>query len=238
MKRPSVALYAFMPYGAPELIESADACLSRALFAAMGVVLAAFAVLMALGLLRPPGAPPARTIEIALHDLTAPPTIRLPDSAPLVATPVTPSRAAVPVVTPDAQVTTETTIASQAEQSQTGSVTDAPGEGAAVVVQPSGTNDHPDINAPMDVDRMPELLGSVQPDYPDLAREAGVDGVVRLRALVGRDGRVQDVHVDHSIALLDAAAVDAVRRWVFSPAMSNGHPVAVWVAIPVRFTLR
>jgi TonB family protein len=39
------------------------------------------------------------------------------------------------------------------------------------------------------------------------------------------------------IQMLDAAAVAAVRQWVFKPALSNNKPVAVWVAVPVRFTL-
>jgi TonB family protein len=37
--------------------------------------------------------------------------------------------------------------------------------------------------------------------------------------------------------MLDAAAEDAVREWVFAPALANGEPVAVWVGIPVKFSL-
>jgi protein TonB len=61
--------------------------------------------------------------------------------------------------------------------------------------------------------------------------------MVTLRVLVGLDGRVKDVSVDRGSPLLDAAAIAAARQWVFTPALSNGRPVMVWVAIPVRFSL-
>ena len=75
------------------------------------------------------------------------------------------------------------------------------------------------------------------PAYPDIAREAGVDGTVMVQALVGKDGRVKDTRVVKSIPMLDASALTAVKQWVFKPALSNNKPVAVWVAVPVRFTL-
>jgi protein TonB len=62
---------------------------------------------------------------------------------------------------------------------------------------------------------------------------------VVVHALVGKDGRVVDARVDarRSIPLLNESALAAARRWVFKPALANGHPVAVWVAIPMRFSL-
>jgi protein TonB len=64
-----------------------------------------------------------------------------------------------------------------------------------------------------------------------------VDGTVLVQALVGKDGKVKDTRVVKSIAMLDGAAEAAVRQWVFKPALSNNKPVAVWVAVPVKFTL-
>jgi len=57
--------------------------------------------------------------------------------------------------------------------------------------------------------------------------------------LVGRDGRVRDAVADprHSITMLDPAALEAARQWVFKPALANGKPVAVWVAVPFSFRL-
>jgi len=49
---------------------------------------------------------------------------------------------------------------------------------------------------------------------------------------------VREVRVVRSIPMLDEAAVTAVRQWVFKPALSQNRPVAVWVAVPVRFALQ
>lgn len=87
------------------------------------------------------------------------------------------------------------------------------------------------------VDELPEVAHRVEPDYPDLARQAGVSGLVLVQALVDRDGAVKDVRITKSIPMLDAAAAHAVRAWTFKPARSGGRPVAVWVAAPVNFRL-
>jgi TonB family protein len=85
------------------------------------------------------------------------------------------------------------------------------------------------------VEELPEVIMRIEPRCPELAREAGVSGTVMVQVLVGKDGRVKDTRIVESIPMLDAAAVAAVRQWVFKPAQSNGYPVAVWVAIPIMF---
>lgn len=87
-------------------------------------------------------------------------------------------------------------------------------------------------------DQLPERIFFVSPEYTDMAREAGVEGIVMLWALVDLDGSVKAVQVIRSVPLLDAAASAAVHRWRFTPALANGHPVRVWVAVPVKFSLR
>lgn len=89
----------------------------------------------------------------------------------------------------------------------------------------------------VDADQLPERVLFVSPEYTDMAREAGVEGTVMLWALVDLDGSVKAVQVIRSVPLLDAAASTAVRRWRFTPALANGHPVRVWVAVPVKFSL-
>ena len=58
-----------------------------------------------------------------------------------------------------------------------------------------------------------------------------------LKALVRIDGTVADVRVVHSVPGLDAAAMDAIWPWRFKPAVLNGRPVAMWLDIPVKFSL-
>lgn len=89
------------------------------------------------------------------------------------------------------------------------------------------------------VEEQPVLVEMKPPDYPSLAREAGIEGTVIVRALVGKDGRVKDVLLGKGVnVVLDESALAAARQYVFKPAIQNKNPVAVWVAIPFRFSLQ
>jgi TonB family protein len=102
--------------------------------------------------------------------------------------------------------------------------------------QPSPPEDVPGFgDHGLYVAELPEVIKKVPPVWPDEARRQGVTGTVMVQALVGKDGLVKDARVVKSIPLLDAAAVECVRQWVFTPAQNAGKPVAVWVAIPVKF---
>jgi len=65
-----------------------------------------------------------------------------------------------------------------------------------------------------------------------------MEGTVMVRALVGKDGKVQKAFVTESLPMLDDAAVASVRGAIFKPALQQHKPVAVWVQVPMRFTLR
>ena len=106
-----------------------------------------------------------------------------------------------------------------------------------LVVAPPTDEELPKFGEYVYVEELPEAITKVQPEYPEIARSANVDGTVMIQALVGKDGRVKDTKIVKSVAMLDAAAVAAVKQWVFKPALSNNKPVAVWVAVPVKFSL-
>ncbi len=89
----------------------------------------------------------------------------------------------------------------------------------------------------VDVDDLPLAVKMVPPVYPERARDAGVEGQVMVKALLGTDGRVERIVISKSVPALDEAAAAAVRKWRFSPARCGGRPVAIWVAVPVKFTL-
>jgi protein TonB len=86
----------------------------------------------------------------------------------------------------------------------------------------------------------PVLVSRVLPEYPPLARARGLEGLVILRAVVGRDGRVEaHVGVQRSDPAFDAAAIAALRQWRFHPGKDgDGHLVRVLIEVPVRFRLR
>jgi TonB family protein len=82
---------------------------------------------------------------------------------------------------------------------------------------------------------MPRILERVQPEWPQEARAAGVTGMVIVQADVSTDGSVHDARVLRGVAALNAAALDAVRRWRFEPAGADGRPDPVTVTVMVPF---
>jgi TonB family protein len=88
------------------------------------------------------------------------------------------------------------------------------------------------------VEELPEALTRVPPVYPVEARRTGIEGTVMVQCLALSDGTVGDVRIVKSIPGLDEAAAACVRQWRFKPAMAKGQPITVWVAVPVKFTLR
>ena len=89
------------------------------------------------------------------------------------------------------------------------------------------------------VEEQPVIVEWKTPEYPRMAREAGIEGIVTVRALVGKDGKVRDAILGKGVhQLLDEAALAAAKECVFKPAIQNKNPVAVWVAIPFNFHLQ
>ena len=84
----------------------------------------------------------------------------------------------------------------------------------------------------------PKLVKEVAPVYPEAARVAGVQGVVILSVKTDETGKVADTMVLRSIPLLDQAAIDAVRQWVYEPFVQDGKPVPIVFTVTVRFQLQ
>ncbi len=81
------------------------------------------------------------------------------------------------------------------------------------------------------------LISMPQPKYPDIARDAQIEGVVVVWARVGKDGEVREAKIQKSVAMLDDSALEAVRHSKWKPAINNKKPTEQWVAVPVRYTL-
>lgn len=90
------------------------------------------------------------------------------------------------------------------------------------------------------VDKGVEVVHLPTPRYPPSCRRRGQQGLVLLEAEVLADGSVGRIRILRRAPSprLDEAAIDAVRRATFVPALCNGRPVAAAVVIPVRFELR
>jgi len=86
--------------------------------------------------------------------------------------------------------------------------------------------------------RPPIKIHDVPSQYPALAREANVGGVIILEARIDESGNVSETRLLRSIPLLDQAAIDAVRQWKYATTLVNGVAVPVITTVTVNFHLR
>ena len=103
-----------------------------------------------------------------------------------------------------------------------------------------GVVDAPPVNAPLRIGgdiAAPAKIRDVRPVYPQEARDANVQGIVIVEAIINRDGSVRDAQVLRSVDMLDDAALDAVLQWRYTPTLHNGEPVEVIMTVTVNFTL-
>jgi TonB family protein len=82
-----------------------------------------------------------------------------------------------------------------------------------------------------------QRLRDVPPVYPELAKQARIDGVVRLAVVIDKQGRVSDIKVVSGHPLLIPAALEAVKQWEYNPTLLNGQPVEVFTEVSVPFVL-
>jgi len=82
------------------------------------------------------------------------------------------------------------------------------------------------------------VVNRVMPIYPPIARAARIQGHVVLHTVIGTDGTVHELKVVSGHPLLQMAAMDAVRQWVYKPTILNGVPVEVDTEVDVNFTLQ
>jgi periplasmic protein TonB len=81
------------------------------------------------------------------------------------------------------------------------------------------------------------LVRKVNPVYPPLARQARISGTVVLRAVISKDGSIENLSLVSGHPMLAPAAIDAVKQWKYRPYLLNGEPVEVDTEVQVNFTL-
>ena len=81
------------------------------------------------------------------------------------------------------------------------------------------------------------LTRQVRPQYPPLARQARIQGTVKLSAVISKDGSIQKLEVMSGHPLLVPSALAAVKQWRYKPTLLNGEAVEVLTNIDVNFTL-
>lgn len=146
----------------------------------------------------------------------------------------------IPVPVPDAVADPEKTVPTQIELGMEGLLTPpAPGGQDVIVRMKPDMNieEPPPVMVPFE--KEPACIHRVNPVYPEVARLAGQEGTVYVKLWIDKAGKVRQVVLLKSDnPIFDQAVIEAAKQWVFTPAMMNAGPVAVWVAMPFRFALR
>jgi len=85
--------------------------------------------------------------------------------------------------------------------------------------------------------QMAQLETQVAPVYPDVARQARIQGIVRLDAIISKEGAPLSLEIISGHPLLQQSALQAVSQWRYKPTLLNGQPVEVVTTVDVVFTL-
>lgn len=182
-------------------------------------------------------------VVLKYSDLGPPPSLSSSAAAPAVsvAGPQAKPTVGTPVPVPDAEISPEATIATQTEMAaQVGAAVEGAGAGTGGAVIENDVKIEDD-GPPADfvpVEKQPVPIKNPPPQYPEIARRAGVEGTVWVKIWVDKEGKAKKAQVIKSDAeLFNQNAIDAAMQWTFTPAVMNNGPVAVWVSIPFKFKL-
>lgn len=224
------------PYGAVELRSLYKHNAGRALAIAVTLHLLLLGSYFAVKYIAA-GEEPTYTVRILKYsDLGPPPSIQNSQSVPAVsvAAPTAKPSVGTPVPVPDVEINPEQTIATQQELAAMPSISDDLGEGSGPV---QIEIDEPPADF-VPVEKQPQPIKVVQPTYPEIAQEVGVEGTVWAKIWVDKEGKPKKVVIIKSDAeVFNQPVIEAAMKWTFTPAIMNAGPVAVWVSIPFRFKL-
>lgn len=186
------------------------------------------------------------TVHIMKYSELGPPPSITNDIPPQIAVsgPVAKPTVGIPVPVPDEQAPPEQTIATQQEMSQVAAPSLGDGLGGSAQItqdirieQPK--DEDPDINAFTPVEKYPEIVVAATPEYPEVAKRAGVTGKVWVKLLVDKEGKPKKAVIMKSDSdLFNDAALGAAMKSAFTPALQNNHPIAVWIVLPYKFNLQ
>ncbi len=246
-----VILARIFPYGAPELQAFSRSAMSRGMVAATVIHFSlTFAIIALLkgnlqngaGPAKGPGfggKPPIAFEFIPSQDEPTPQKPRSPK-------PHKKSDWGTPEIVPDDKFVLQDSLEKSGSDSTSGSQTGDEGNGG----EGEGGIAGGDSNEVVDDDNRrpndwepheaePQLIHVVTPRYPEIAMKARMEGMVHLRVWVDKQGRVREVIVLRSDAeIFEQPAIAAAQQMLFTPAMQDKQPVAVWVSLPIKFILK
>lgn len=225
-----------VPMGAVDLKNNSQKFLRNGLLISCGIHVLLIGIYLGTQLWKPKDEAEYTGRVIKMQTLPPPPPLSAAPPPPVVQPVLDVAKPTIGIVTPvaDAQAPDQTIMTQQEMNQAMTPVGFGSGSGRDSLVIAS-SDDLPAQGEFVYYEDEPVPVTTVQPNYPEFAREAQIQGKVVLHVLVGKDGRVKNVKVAKGVTGLNDAAMEAVRKWVFKPALSNNKPVAVWVEVPVDF---
>jgi protein TonB len=210
------------------------------LYVELGLALALFLLVTAA---RAPLSPSERAFQV---DLQTQEIVRMAEITQTrqQSAPPPPPRAPVPVEVPNNTVIEQQDLDFDASLDLSAALDTTMGPPTPNDPTPTATANRPDGEIFVVVEQEPELIGGMAAlqravDYPEFARQAGIQGRVFVQFVVDEAGQVQDPHVTRGVhKLLDEEALRAIKAMSFRPGKQRGNPVKVRLTLPVNFVLQ
>lgn len=228
----------YSPYGAYELKAKYQKNFSMATGITTSFVLVVLGVFWLIGALSADdfGNAPSTLIE-TIADLGPPPSItKKPPQVKVTQPEIAAPKVGIPKPVADDEVIDEDVVIASREELADIVAPDVTA-GGDMIIDIAEDEFLPGADQFVPVEIQPEMIYRHQPEYPRLAKQAGITGVVWVKALVDKEGTVRQAMVSKSSGTvsLDEAAVNAAHKNKFKPGIQNGRPIAVWVTYRVEF---
>jgi periplasmic protein TonB len=152
--------------------------------------------------------------------------------------PPPPARPVVPIATDNPDVPDDVTIEdTDLDMSLLDDIAPPPPLVETQVVEMELEEEEEEIVELWKVEKQPEVIKRVLPEYPDIASKANITGKVFVTALITKEGKVERIGKITGPEVFHEAVREAAMQWEFEPAIQNDRPVKVWVSLPFTFTL-
>jgi protein TonB len=162
-----------------------------------------------------------KTVDVKIETIEIPQTEQFNRPPP-------PARPSIPIASEDEDIPDELTI-DETEIDFTQPIEEAP---------PPPLDEEEPIVEFYALSEKPVVINREEPKYPELARKAGIEGMVVVKVLIGTKGDVEKVEVVKSHPMLDESAMAAAKLFKFTPGKQRDRVVKVWMTIPFTFKLK
>ncbi len=234
----------FSPIGAYELKSSYQKNMRNATLLVLGSLTLLILLVALIRMITAEEAIPAGTIVIRdISELGPPPSVATKPVQVQVSQELAAPKFTLPEAVPDEEVAEDFVVVSQEELAEISSPILSEGDGSGVNVQVDIPIEEyiPTPDEFIAVEEQPVKIQDVLPKYPEIARKAGIEGSVWIKALVDKTGNVRDAIVlkpSGANAGFEEAALEAAKQTKWKPAMQNKQPVMLWVSYEVKFKLK